>query len=231
MAEEKFLRYIPENEPTSQHYVQDGLIAWYDGIDNTRHGHDANATGWENLVSESFDLSFSATAPAIQTNHLRFNGNGYAYNLVSPSFLGAYEIVFSVDSVSRNQHILAVNRGQTDPSSGTGLSLYGKSIFVGRGNPCVTFGLSNVSDNSIQTAYIYGNASNGILALDGIEQTKIGSSWWPVGWGGFSLGSSTDQSLSYSMVGNIYCVRAYNRILTAEEMMQNHLVDKARFNF
>ena len=28
-------------------YVKSGLKLWLDGVLNTRHGHDASATGWE----------------------------------------------------------------------------------------------------------------------------------------------------------------------------------------
>ena len=38
----------PEIEP--KEYVQDGLIVWYDGINNTKEGHSDTTTIWENLA-------------------------------------------------------------------------------------------------------------------------------------------------------------------------------------
>lgn len=39
-------------EDEKLNYAKNGLVIWYDAIDNTRAGHDNNATKWENLSEE-----------------------------------------------------------------------------------------------------------------------------------------------------------------------------------
>ena len=50
------------------------------------------------------------------------------------------------------------------------------------------------------------------------------------GWGGsgFQFGCRST-SYGYAAPGRYYCVRVYNRELTAEEVAHNYAIDKARF--
>lgn len=44
---------IPSDQPDEvvpNEYVQEGLVLWYDGIDNTREGHNPNSMVWENIA-------------------------------------------------------------------------------------------------------------------------------------------------------------------------------------
>ena len=48
---------------TARDYVQDGLVAMWDGIENAGYGiHDTNATTWKNLIG---DMAWDMTVPAV----------------------------------------------------------------------------------------------------------------------------------------------------------------------
>ena len=58
----KFLKLFGDRKmvktmPTARDYVQDGLIAMWDGIENAGWGvHDPNATTWKDLTGNGNDL-------------------------------------------------------------------------------------------------------------------------------------------------------------------------------
>lgn len=43
---------------SSAEYIKDGLTLWYDGIQNTRQGHNPNAITWEDLSGNNIDGEF-----------------------------------------------------------------------------------------------------------------------------------------------------------------------------
>ena len=53
--------------PSIDGYVTDGLILWYDGIQNTRAGNNPNATVWEDLSGNNNDGIFSEAIVANQS--------------------------------------------------------------------------------------------------------------------------------------------------------------------
>ena len=46
---------IDNSEPSTDDYIKDGLILYYDAINNTGNGHDANATVWKDLSGNGND--------------------------------------------------------------------------------------------------------------------------------------------------------------------------------
>ena len=43
-----------------QNYVFDDLFLFYDGILNTRHGHDASSANWEDLSGNNRDVPYAS---------------------------------------------------------------------------------------------------------------------------------------------------------------------------
>ena len=59
--------------PTARDYVQDGLIAMWDGIENAGWGvHDASAATWKDIVGNN-DLTIVSGAQTITDNSMVFN--------------------------------------------------------------------------------------------------------------------------------------------------------------
>jgi len=50
---------------------------------------------------------------------------------------------------------------------------------------------------------------------------------------GFNIGADsagTQYGIEHPFIGKIYCVRIYNRALSADEIQHNYKIDKERFN-
>lgn len=55
-----------KERPVWEDYVRKGMLLYLDGIDNTRKGHDNNATVWENLIDNKYDfIKLSSAANAV----------------------------------------------------------------------------------------------------------------------------------------------------------------------
>ena len=47
---------------TINDYVQNGIVLWLDGIENTRNGHNASSTTWQDLTSTHRDMTYNSAA-------------------------------------------------------------------------------------------------------------------------------------------------------------------------
>ena len=73
-------------DKTLSDYVTNGLLVWYDGINNTRAGNNPNATSWEDLSGNNNDAIFSNAIVANQSDITSISKgyycteeNGYAF--------------------------------------------------------------------------------------------------------------------------------------------------------
>lgn len=217
--------------PTARDYVQDGLIAMWDGIENAGWGvHNPNATEWKDLIGGGGDL------PVITSQSLYFSsdalvaiGGKYAgfgdIPQVALSGDFTYEVCWSRDTKfiesadSRNEFGLLridVFRGKLFViSSPNNRCDYTPPINVREG---VRFTQSMVGQYgaSSASALVYCNGiplSNGVLASGNYNNTRI------------AYGSGWSEPSSH------HCnIRLYSRTLTAEEITRNYRIDKERFN-
>ena len=221
-------------------YVQDGLIAHWDGIDNAGIGvHDSSSTIWKNLApnrltlaADGLDLTVGSTGSWGDT-YLYCNGGS---NSTNPAASGttnftfnAFETVYENKSTSGNSAILF--------SAGYLGSNYADRRYCCIGKNYVGWTDSN-NDSSKEfdgqhtpgmnalswsyTGYIYANG-NSIAITSGYS-------------GGWDLGSETKvlvgcrkASNSSSFKGNIHAIRAYSGKLSAQQVAFNYKVDEVRF--
>ena len=199
---------------TAQSYVQDGLIAHWDGLENVGYGtNDVKATVWKNLVPGGLDLTIKNgtwTDCALQSNGklAANNTSSLDYQTLEIVFksekTGAYTWLFS-NGVSK-YCVLANNRTQWINNRGITTFNY---------NMTGQHSLSWVNDKA---AYI-----------DGVATTYGNyNDTWGAGNSGVHIGARYNDG-AYGFTGKYYVIRAYNRELTAEEVAANHAVDEARF--
>ena len=82
--------------PTARDYVQDGLVAMWDGIENAGWGvHDAAATTWKDLVG-TVDIALHGEF-VIKDDSVFISKNGYG-SAAFPKPYGAIEVVLSKNS-------------------------------------------------------------------------------------------------------------------------------------
>ena len=199
---------------SAKSYVQDGLVAMWDGIENAGLGvHDSNATVWADLT-----------------------GNGHDFSISTATFSNDC-INISIRSASLSNGVLASSIGTIETSVKTRTSGYCFIFFNSRNrltwnpsgiavNPDIPKSLVENSQASTFSAIVN---TNGVLSLgyaDGIEAPIKNWTDWPKGE---NNQLSPDYGV-YSFVGSLRFIRLYSRALTAAEVAANYAVDKARFN-
>ncbi|MBR2838759.1 MAG: hypothetical protein IKE55_08250 [Kiritimatiellae bacterium] len=215
-------------------YVTDGLTAHWDAIDNQATGtHSASATTWVDLVGGAA-LSMSGTTWGDE--YCRFPTAASCGTLAGSSLLAwdstvstarTVEVVLKYDSATANGICFIgtsssqIAIGRCDSGAKWIASSSGAQTKIACTLNHAEFG--SVSFGFVKGVYVEGylyNSANAVAKSSGADS-----------WGG---GNSTIYVGSRSgggtgMVGNIYAVRIYDRLLTAEEVAQNYLADQERF--
>lgn len=218
-------------------YVQDGLVFNLDGLN--RGG---NAGHWVDLVGNT---DFALTNCTENTDNVAFNGTsskGVSSGALNVLYnVGTMEAIFDVSASDFPTSVQCVLTNNLDD---------GISIGLGKG----------AQPDTSKSVYCYANDKNGSVPVTGLfgfddvittkQQVSIskGSGFrngdvladpYPANKISFSVDSTTPLAIGYRkrsssenfMKGQIFAIRVYNRVLTAEERAQNYLVDKKRYNF
>lgn len=205
-------------------YIQDGLIAMWDGIDNAGlDKHDANATVWKDLIGGNDFKSTNVLNEWTKDSAIIKSGIG-AYqtwaltDVLTLEVVGKSELnsIFAFALGNKNTRMFAIlpsnNRGFQFSSGAPSMF---RDWHSKRWSVAATW--SNATSVS-QNAQFY----NGKYA-----KTNGGTSIW---------GSINDRAIlghydgRYPYIGEICCIRAYNRALTDAEIAHNYAIDKERFS-
>ena len=237
--------------PTARDYVHDGLVLLIDGIENDGFGvHSDSVSVWKNLATSGImsDVSLSGDY-SIETNNIRMNhlavsnrtSNGIGRcNVVQPFSTKTIEVCssgfvpnhvtdanrknaffcypntfgtlyYNVGNLSRNSVIIALFTTRVD------------SGFLGPGFPyfkreqCQNF--RTISYNSSKSLVVDQEDLSSSVTISTSSDMYSGEVEL--------FNRSSDWSRPFN--GKIHCMRVYNRNLTAEEMIANQAIDKARF--
>jgi hypothetical protein len=251
-----------KRKPTAKDYVQSGLVAMWDGIENAGYGiHNASATTWKNLASNSFDATIISL-----TSVAYWESDGFRYNKTT---LGGTEYYFYVSSNTGIQQ----NLGNNYTVGFTGIIYPGSKRnyngFMGDGGDnqrgftfdlwdpdYLTFAVDNSSTNRGKFPFVdvplssqlplpvavvvVCNAGTISAYSKGIFCGTATTTVSALGAQGCCIGASYDNNNSgrNSASSSFYRTplakfnRAfvYNRALTAQEILTNYKIDKARFN-
>lgn len=220
-------------------YVQNGLVARYDGIENAGVGrHSTAPSEWKDLAGTNNlpvvgDLSFKSNCGA-------FSGYGYCYGK-SPelarlieSRTGTVEVVTRISSYvdTSDRHLLSVGfKSLTE----RGFSLrpnYRENSVVGCCDYMRTdYNLlaipSTVNEINTHTIIMDGStlrfAQNGVMSA--VTSSRGDLAEIPTSL--LSIGSSEVGNSIFK--GEVYAVRIYGRVLTTEEIALHRAVDLVRF--
>ena len=200
---------------TAQDYVQDGLIAHWDGIENVGYGqYDAHATVWKNLVSGGLDLTLTNGAQWV-LGALQGNGKLVASTTATIDYQ-TIEIVFANEKTGANAWLFS-----------NGVSKYivlatGRVQWI-NSRAIKTFSFSETGRHALSWV-------NDKAAYVDCAATTYGdyNDTWGAGNSGIHLGARNKDN-AYGFTGKYFSIRIYNRELTAAEVAANHAVDAARF--
>ena len=223
--------------PTARDYVQDGLIAMWDGEWNAGRGvHDSAATVWKDLVgSRDVTMVDMTTSTNCWEKNCAYADDGHLtrYGLAPIADARAIECVYMPTKYgAAYAGVLVFNNGISATTEAQGYVVniltrrhYGSSGMDGLQVAYDKFAYFDTKSvfNTIYTytaqySTVYRNAV-------GFEvQTMSGDSW---GGGALVLGERNGSL--YNAPGRFYCVRIYDRELTAAEVAHNYEVDRRRF--
>ncbi len=229
-------------------YVTDGLIAMWDGEDNLGAGvHDPAATTWADLTGNHADMVFRA-APTVGLNYYDMSAGGGC--IASAADIAAalnanaatIEIVCDVRTMVDNASLFACVDGdsgnrvawvRTSTANGmkgiVGAAEYKSTSYY---SPYPAF---DTALNAVRSYTFTYSADACRIHKDG---TAAGKSVANKGVSGntataaFSIGQRISQNGGYSAATadmRVYCVRIYDRVLSADEIAANHAQDVQRF--
>lgn len=221
--------------PTARDYVQTGLIAMWDGIENAGWGvHDDNLSDWISLVGNgetillqnhfvySFDSNSLVTTGAAGTN------TQYRTVPVIADLLNTSEWTVEVMAQCYRTYIALI---RTYPWGGGG------SFVVERGNNVVYLMATGITGNKFLSGT--GDATTGYMTSYTLryKDNVLYLDWMVVGESDARHDTSewTKPALkttNYSIGQNskYHFIRLYSRALTDAEIAANYAIDKARFN-
>ena len=227
--------------PTARDYVQDGLVAMWDGIENAGWGkHDESSTVWKDLSGNGYDLTLSKGT---------FTENGLMWNIVGSSEEAAFGD-FDVPVTNTNMTIEAVHHFDKYATSGGG---YRKLITLNREHPWASVFIYHIENFITRGKSYYGIKPDGNLDIafsivlpdnvDANQWTSFkkgylnGASAAAVGTGNYTSPVVSRVCVGQFQTGNIdssnyitRCVRVYDHQLTDTEIAANYAIDKTRFN-
>ena len=213
-------------------YVQDGLVACWDGIENTGKGvHDSAATVWKDLVG---GYEFTLNGVTVNPDRMTFTGSTSSYGTLSgdattSSFVaakdGTMEIVYRSDTGAGTQVLL-----QSTDNSGLAFGIFNGNNIILRSSSSTTAQMlpftSGANTNCVSVFYTSRAPVSAIV--NGEKKALSGNNYW-----GAPNASQTfigkRASNASGFLGSIYCIRLYSRHLTDEEIAANYEIDKKRF--
>lgn len=208
----------------SDWYVTDGLAHMYDGILNTRSGHNASTETWEDLVDDTGGYDFPITSQqTINPDNIYLrNGLTSPSSFVSPVRPKMVEIVLKKASTVNGYQAMHPWQGF--------YSTIDKNVY--RFTTASNIGIKITNFSNTIVAFSYRNdtdSSTHLPLINGIFCDNFSSS--SDSWGTSSAYRMFCQksATSYPLVGNVYSVRIYTRYLTDAERLHNFEVDKKRF--
>ena len=221
----KFLKLFGDRKmmktmPTARDYVQDDLIVMLDGIENAGFGkNEANATVWVDLSGNGNDVDVDLTQASWDDGFLKVTGTTCTRDEEITNIV-TLEVLFRDTLTSMHPD----NKGP--------FFVLGEH----KGPCCLWYGL--VAGGSSYDTHISSN--NAVLKniLASRSYTYNPKSYYvngepmPIYYPPSTLADAV--GCKATAVGGkpieIYHVRAYSRALTADEIIHNYAIDKARFN-
>ena len=219
---------------TSASYVQDGLIAQWDGIDNAGMGsHNPLSAVWKDLKG-SCDMTLLNNGESwVNGKALYVDGAGAAGSTAAPRYT-TIEVVYKMAG-GACLFVSGLKWGNTDwyisrivAFSGGTRAIFtnaheGQTIYIPDANGDVVHSLSAVYEDNSSDVVISAS-------MDGYVRTQntVQTSWYDA-TGVVMVGDRKTTARSEPWAGEIYAIRLYDRALSVGELAANQKVDSARF--
>lgn len=231
--------------PTARDYVQDGLVAMWDGIENAGWGvHDPNAMVWKDLSENGWDFSLNPNMNRASFGDKYFdmkqvssNGNDVWAAYTNKGYIGNGYSCLEIVYYPYNSVMDIFNPGGGVTMENPDYGFYASLSFIQFGTERGKDRWRYAFDSSVNKPYcaacnIYTSPTiKHIGFVNGVEVNRTDSN----ATSGYYRGLYTSIGGRYPYTdwgasGRIYALRLHNRFLTAAEIAANYAIDKARFN-
>ena len=206
--------------PTAKDYVQDGLVAMFDGIENAGFGtNDANATVWVDLSGNGNDLDVDLTQSSWEDRFLNVTGTTCTRDE-------------EITNITTLEVLFRDTRGSSYPNNNGPFFVLGER----KGPCCLWYG--HIAGGAVKPMNISSNQAKSKNTLASRSYTYNPLTYYVNGgridiyFPPTTLADAVGCKAT-AVGGNsieIYHVRAYSRALTADEIARNYAIDKERFN-
>ena len=222
-ADQSAVPVVVDNKKSAKSYVQNGLVAQWDGIENAGNGrHQSQCSEWFDLKGGK-NISLTKAA-SFSDNALVCDGTGYAGVMkgsIPSSKIVTAEIVFEIVATHGNSCLF---------STGEHKSFYDRCFGVVFGGTTLVFADYAIEKFTKGRHSCYMNFSNGEFCMDGRKGLSTTKG---------TLDASSARGDEFFIAGfrnsaiacNIHSIRFYSRKLTDEEVRKNLQIDKERFGF
>lgn len=223
----------------SSSYVQTGLVAQWDGIDNAGAGagHDSSATVWKDLKG---GYEFALNGVTVNSDSLSFTGATSSYGVLSgtpayeafPLGMKTVEIRYIFDGSSSDQVVL---HGPVNTGVAYGIHAdagYSYSMIHNAVNSWSFYNPGFYVEETVAFPYKASNAIQGLFYAGGVTKREITNKtayFGAVGSADASAWIGKTAANAKPFKGKIFAIRVYNRLLSAEEVALNSAIDRRRF--
>jgi len=227
-------------------YVKDGLVLWYDGIDNGGIGvHNdninSNKNTWVDLSGNGNTMAIASTdftsTDGWSNNCLILDGTAHTITsnnplknqtLLNQSY--TVEVIFQKKATGIYRSIDGINSGfnLTHSTTERGLTyinggsedFYSYSKNISPLNTILSYSGTYIKDATINTVKMYTNGTDVLINNNGA---------WPSNIARVPTGMLATLDYSSNISNYIYSIRIYSRDLTPAEITQNYDLDKVRY--
>lgn len=233
---------------TAHDYVQDGLIAMWDGIENAGWGqHDPSATVWKDLVG-GFDITLEDGCYVWRGDQIEstIGTAGQYAGVVSIPRLGYGNGAFHIESANVPVNVSTMTTytngiGGTDEFWSTGTACEytynpnGTKMTTNVGcqwqnswGRSIKFKIS-ITETVVDSLSFKNPGEPSAFGRNGVVTTPAIDGYVGQTYTGNPGGMMRVLKSTYSRYG-LKCLRVYGRQLSGEEIAANYAIDKARFN-
>ncbi len=221
-------------------YVTNGLVVWYDGVDNAGVGtHDATTSTWTDLSGNGRDATLNSIAT--WTDNGWENGTtGYPVSLPAAANAAVASTIatrtFTLEftacpsrTTSRENYFGSYNTGGLGIEHNSSAKSIGQIRLYYNGNPNYDTDVTQAAGESAVFSLVSGASNqrlykNGALALEGA--TTVGATRLSAN-ATYYIGNDASRP-SNAFRGKFHSFRLYDRLLTEEEVVRNAAADRAR---
>ena len=215
--------------PTARDYVQDGLIAMWDGIENAGWGIHSSDMILNDLLGGGAHIDFVNTSRGNRS--ILFDGRDEQTGMLNKyqylnSQVLTIEFCVSLDS-TKNQCFIQLSGSGERMTLIAGVYNISRELFTGPSFSPI-YNISGLKIGTVSIQYTVGSFQSTKAYNNGVELSHIRDEGFSTGNNLNSVGNRQNNT-SYAMSGEFFSMRWYSRYLTDAEIAANYAIDKARF--